>query len=184
MFEKKLHLHSMMVHAIVAFGPLAALAFLLKGYDVVLGGGIEISGQAFAILEKVAIIMMFLISLLAVFTGLSDRNDVYGKWHSTHHIKLWSSLLLIGALGFEMVHWFCADPNATAMFSLYGGLVVIANNVLIALLSIFGLKITLGRQSLAGTSYVPDLFNKEARRDILDEVRVNVREEAKVVDFE
>ena len=184
MYAKKLHLHSMIVHAVIAFGPLAAIALIFKEQGVTLGAGADVSAQAWNILEKLSIVMMFLIGLLSLVTGIGDRNKVYGKWQSTHIIKLWCTLLLMGALAIEILYWFCPTEGATGLFSLYGALVVVANNLLILVLSAAGLKITLGRQSLEGTSYVPDLFNKQARRDILDEVRAYIHEEPKIVDFE
>jgi len=180
MFEKKLHLHSMIVHAIIALGPLAALALIFRLNDVTLG---FMSAEAWNIIEKASIIMIFLISLPSLVTGIGDRNKMYGKWHSTHIIKLWFTIFLIVSTAVEILAWGCT-ADSSAFHMVYGALVIGANNLFIAVLSMFGLKITMGRQSLEGTSYVPDLFNKTARRDVLEEVRVYMKEKAKLVDIE
>jgi len=49
-------------------------------------------------------------------------------------------------------------------------------------LSYYGLRITLGRQALAATSYVADL-DREPPVDILDNVAAHVTEKAKVTDI-
>jgi len=180
MFQKKLHLHSMIVHAIIALGPLAALALIFKQNSVTLG---FMSETAWNIIEKASILMMFLIAIPSLITGLGDRDKIYGKWQSTHIVKLWATLFLIGATAVEILAWGCTAQTCTFNM-VYGDLVVVANNLFIFVLSVYGLKITLGRQSIEGTSYVPDLFNKEARRDILDDVRAYMKDEAKFVDFE
>jgi len=180
MFEKKLHLHSMIVHAIIALGPLAALALIFRVNDITLG---FMSSAAWNIIEKASILLIFLISLPSLVTGIGDRNKMYGKWHSTHIIKLWFTFFLIGASSVEILAWGCTSETTTFLY-VYGALVVVANNLFILVLSAYGLKISMGRQSFEGTSYVPDLFNKTARRDILDDVRVYMKEKAKLVDIE
>ncbi|GAB4434562.1 MAG: hypothetical protein OHK0040_05560 [bacterium] len=64
-----------------------------------------------------------------------------------------------------------------------GLLIYVANIVVIFFLSFYGLKITLGRQSLAKTSYIPDFFNKEKPVDILKEAGEYIKEKPKRVDF-
>ena len=180
MSETKLHIHSIIVHAVVAFGPLSAAALVLK---TCLAGSSGALPLTFDILEKLGVAVIFLVSLPSLVTGVLDRNKMYAVWSSTHRMKMAFSVFLILATLAEASAWFFPGISK-APLSAYGLAVMGLNNLLIFLLAALGLKITLGRQSLEKTSYTPDLFNKVKKVDILDLVREHVREKPKIVDFQ
>ncbi|NQU64028.1 MAG: hypothetical protein HQ517_07060 [SAR324 cluster bacterium] len=157
MNRQKIHLHSMMVHSIAALAPLAALAYIFLKQRVSL---FSIDQRSWAFLVVLSLILIFLITLPSVISGVFERNHIYAKWHSTHKIKLVLSGLLTCLLFVELLLLQAGELNGP-LFSTLGILVIFANNIVIFLLCKYGLKITLGRQSLTKTSYEPDLFKKE-----------------------
>jgi hypothetical protein len=67
--------------------------------------------------------------------------------------------------------------------SLLGFSIVIGNCVVALALSYFGLRITLGRQGLGTTSYVPEM-DREPPVDILEVVAEHASEPPKVIDVQ
>ena len=178
MSEQKIHLHSMMVHPIAALSPLAAVAYIFLKQQV---SFLSIDGKSWAFLVGLSTILMFLITLPSVLSGVFERNHVYVKWHSTHKIKLGLSVLFIGILVVELILLSGGGLNG-ALFSLLGILIIFGNNIVTFLLCKYGLKITLGRQSIGRTSYEPDLFKKEPV-DILVMAGKLKKEEPKYMDL-
>lgn len=178
MGKQKLHLHSMMVHSIVAFSPISAIAYILFQLKIDI---FFFDTSTWNFLTVFAISVMLLVLVPSAVTGVFERNRVYANWHSTHKIKAGLSFVLALFLILELTiiksHGL-GDP----LVSLIGLLVIIGNNLVVFSLSAYGLKITLGRQSIARTSYQPDLFKKEPL-DILVLAGENKKEEAKYYDI-
>ena len=64
------------------------------------------------------------------------------------------------------------------------GLAIVVGNCGVALaLSYYGLRITLGRQGVGSTSYVPDM-DREPAVDILDVVAEHAHEPPKMIDVQ
>ncbi len=178
MSKQKIHLHSMIVHSIAALAPLAAVAYIFLKQQVTF---LSIDGRSWAFLVVLSIVLLFLITLPAVLSGVFERNHVYAKWHSTHKIKLGLSALFTGILVVEL-YLLSVGGFGGALFSLLGILIIFGNNIVSFLLCKYGLKITMGRQSLHRTSYEPDLFKKEPV-DILVMAGQLKKEEPKYMDL-
>lgn len=163
MNNQKLHLHSMMVHSIAAFAPLAALAFIFLKQGVAFLSFDEKTWQFMVIL---LIILSLLVALPSILSGVFERGHVYVRWHSSHQVKLVLSLLLAGMLVVELI-LMGKGGLAGDLFSLIGVLTIFGNNIVVFVLCKYGLKITMGRQSLETVSYEPDLLKAEPV-DILD----------------
>ncbi len=175
---QKIHLHSMMVHSIAALAPLAAVAYIFLKLQVTF---LSIDGKTWAFLVVFSTILIFAITLPSVLSGVFERNHIYAKWHSTHKIKLGLSALLTAIVIGELILLSAGELNG-ALFSLLGVLVIFGNNIVTFLLCKYGLKITLGRQSVGRTSYEPDLFKKEPV-DILVMAGELKKEEPKYMDL-
>lgn len=178
MNKQKIHLHSMMVHSIAAFAPLAALAFIFLKQQV---SFMSFDEKTWLFLVVLLVILSFLIALPSALSGVFERGHMYVKWHSSHQIKLVLSLLLILMLIVELVTIASGGLNAE-IFSLTGILLIFGNNIVVFLLCKYGLKISMGRQSLEKTSYEPDLF----RQDPIDVLKINAElknEPAKYLDL-
>ena len=178
MAQHKLHLHSMMVHSIAALALLAAVTFIFLKLEI----GFFSFGQAtWHFLTIFSLIAIFLILFPSILSGIFERGHVYAKWHTTHKIKLILSLILLIFLVIQLV-LLTQDGMKGALFSALGVLIIFGNNIISFLLCGYGLKITLGRQSLSKTSYIPDLFKKEPV-DILVSAGKHRKEEAKYLDL-
>lgn len=153
MEHRPVHLHSMLVHAAIALAPLAAGAFVLEASSATIFG---IGPVVWAFLLRGSLIGMFLIALPAIATGISERNHMYVNWPPSHRIKLALSLVLIALVGVELVAVFGSN-RPLDLGSWLALAVIIGNTAVVFALSAYGLRITLGRQSLAGTSYRPDM---------------------------
>ena len=178
MGTRKIHLHSMMVHAVAALVPLAAVAYIFLKLNVEF---FRFDDYTWRFIIVFSLIMAFLISLLSILTGVFERGHIYANWHATHKYKLILSLLLAALLIIEFV-LMGTRGFSNPIFSLLGILIILGNNVITFFLCFFGLKITLGRQSIARASYIPDLFKKEPI-DILVTAGENRKEEPKFVDI-
>jgi hypothetical protein len=154
MHGRKLHLHSMLVHAVLAAVPLAGVAFLLAAGDVTLGG---FSPAVWRFLTRASLLAVLLVALPATLAGVLERRHMYVTWHRTHQLKLALSLVLIVFVAAELAALLVGAAGA-----LTGAAIVLGNPVVGALLSVYGLKMTLGRQSLATTSYRPDMLRDPA----------------------
>lgn len=143
----------MLVHAAIALAPLAAGAFLLEASSKTILG---IDPAVWAFLFRGSLIGIVLLSIPSILTGISERNHMYVNWPASHRIKLGLSVVLVAVVGTELVAVFASD-TPLRLVSWLGLAVVLGNCALVFALSAFGLRITLGRQSLAPTSYKPDM---------------------------
>jgi len=174
MHARGLHLHSMVVHAVLAFTVVAAAAFALAAAGVEVG---QFDRRVWRFLLSVSLVVVLLTGSLATVTGILERRHLYVTWHRTHRLKLW--------LGFTMVTLAALAVGALAgvvpggppaVLAALAGLVPAA-----AAQSALGLKMTLGRQSLAGTSYRPDALQDE-RVDIVAAAAAELGKPADVID--
>ena len=78
----------------------------------------------------------------------------------------WPAAILMVVLVVELSAMFGGGVPAPA-FSWLGFLIIVVNNVLSFWLGALGFKISLGRQSIGKTSYVPDMF-RSPPIDIID----------------
>lgn len=174
----KLHLHSMMVHSIAALSPVAAVSFVLLKLDI---SFLSFDEKTWSFLVALSIVLSLLISLPSLASGVFERGHRYVKWHPSHQAKLLLSLLLIAMLVLE-VGLISSGALAGETFSLIGILLIFGNNIAVFLLSKYGLKISMGRQSLGKTSYEPDMLKAEPV-DILETAAVLKNEEPKYLDL-
>ena len=153
MDHRPVHLHAMLVHAAIALAPLAAGAFLLEASSTTVFG---IEPAVWAFLLRGSLIGIVLLSVPSILTGISERNHMYVNWPRSHRIKLGMSVVLVAMVGIELVEVFGSD--APLRLATWLGLaVVLGNCAAVFVLSALGLRITLGRQSFARTSYKPDM---------------------------
>lgn len=177
MSSDPLHLHSMMVHAVIALSVVAAAGFVLAATGVVVAG---LGADVWLLLVRGSLVGLLAIGLPASLSGITKRNRMYVNWHSSQRAKLVLSLVLVALAGWELaavlqpsVQWVLASPLALG--------VVVLNPVVVVLLSSYGLRITLGRQGLGATSYVPDMC-REPPVDILALVAERAAEEPRLID--
>lgn len=180
---KKLHIHSMIVHAIMALTPIAALSHVLSFFNITVLG---IDSIGFKYLTFFSILVIFILSLPSMLSGISEIMPMYMRWHRSHRMKVFLSILLIIGTLYELfkigkgfVQSPCVNCGQT-IFTFCSFLIVIFNNIVVFLLSYYGLKKSLGRQSFEGTSYVPDFFNKVKPVDILELVKEEIKEKRKI----
>jgi len=177
--HQPVHLHSMLVHAVIAFAPLAAISFVLDASATTVAG---IDPGVWRLLLWVALIGMLIVALPATLTGISERNHMYANWPRSHRAKLVLSLVLVVMVSGEIVAlWF--DSGGNGVVSGIGLAIVVGNCAVALALSYFGLRITLGRQALGSTSYVPDM-DREPPVDILEVVAEQAHEEPKMIDVQ
>jgi len=171
----------MLVHAAIALAPLAAAALVMEATAATVAG---IGPEVWAFLLRGSLIGMLLIALPSIATGISERNHMYVNWPPSHRIKLALSIALVALVCFELVAVLGSD-GPLRIRSWLALAVIVGNCALVLALSAYGLRITLGRQSLARTSYQADL-DFDPPIDILDCVAefaddspklINVREE-------
>ena len=173
------HLHSMLVHAVVAFAPLAAISFVLDSSAATVGG---IDAGVWRVLLWVALVGMLLVALPATLTGISERNHMYANWPPSHRAKLVLSLVLVVLVSAEIVALW-SGAGVYGVISWLGLAILVGNCAVAFALSCFGLRITLGRQGFGSTSYVPDM-DREPPVDILDVVAEHAHEEPKMIDVQ
>ncbi len=175
MNHKNRHFHSIVVHAVVAFSIMAAFSLfcLEKGLEFLM-----MTEREWQLLMVLSVFVVFVTSVPATISGIFETNKMYAKWHNTHKIKLFFSIIILLFSLFEFIAILRGQINIFVKFLLYFG-----NNILVFCLTHYGLKITLGSQSLSGTSYVPDFFSREKPLDILKEAELYVNEKPKRVDF-
>jgi len=177
--HQPVHLHSMLVHAVIAFAPVAAVSFVLDAAAVT-GAGIE--PGVWRLLLWGALVGMAVVALPATLTGISERNHLYANWSRSHRAKLVLSLLLLVMVGAEIAALSLGDGEHRVA-SWLGLAIVVGNNAVALALSYYGLRITLGRQSFSSTSYVCDM-DLEPAMDILDVVAEHAAEPAKMIDVQ
>lgn len=179
MDHQPVHLHSMLVHAVIAFAPLAAISFVLHASAVTVTG---IESEVWILLLWGALVGMLVVAVPATLTGVSERNHLYANWPPSHRAKLVLSMLLMALVCGEMAA-LALVPGEQAIVSWLGLAIVVGNNSVALALSYYGLRITLGRQGLASTSYVPDM-DREPPVDILEVVAEHAAEPAKMIDVQ
>ena len=174
MHTTKLHLHSMLVHAVLAAVPLAAAAFVLETAGITIGGfGVDV----WHFLMRAALVVTLVVALPSMLSGVLERGHMYVTWHRTHKLKLALSITLLVLVAAELGAVLGHDGAGP----LAGVAIVVGNTVVAAALSVYGLKMTLGRQSLARTSYQPDLLQVPPI-DVLEAAARHLGEPADIID--
>jgi len=175
--HRPIHLHSMLVHAVVALAPLAAVAFVLEASSSIVAG---IDAAVWSFLFRGSLIGMLLLSIPAVLTGITERNHMYVNWPTSHRVKLVASMALFALVAWEVgvvaVHTTPLDLGSPLAVA-----VIVGNNLAVLVLAIYGLRITLGRCSLAPTSYTPDM-DRDPPVDLLELVAESAAEPAKLIE--
>lgn len=167
----------MVVHLVIGFAVFGGICFVLDATGVTLG---SIGASTWAFLWRASLVVMVLGSIPSTLTGITERHHMYVNWQNSHRAKLLLSLLLLGIGSAELfVLWW--HPQSARLGSSLGMAVVVVNPLLCLALSFYGLRISLGRQSLARTSYVPDM-HQQPPIDILDTAAHLVSDRAKVID--
>ncbi|MCP4898284.1 MAG: hypothetical protein GY906_15025 [bacterium] len=177
MARSNLHLHSMLVHSVVALLPMAAVAWILNASGVALG---RLDPRLWDAMVGVCLFTVTLVIVPSVITGIGERNHKYARWHSTHKLKLALSVAMIAMILAELSTLLLGEPSAAKTLG-FGAMVVGVNNAIGFGLSVLGLKITLGRQSWGRTSYIPDMSRKPPI-DILEVNAVRSMEVPKIID--
>ena len=179
MDHKPVHLHSMLVHAVIAFAPLAALSFILGNSTAEFAG---IQPGVWRLLLWLALVGMLVVAVPATLTGVSERNHMYANWPASHRAKLLLSVALIVLVTAELAA-VSNGAGGDGAFSLLGLAIVFANNAIALALSYYGLRITLGRQGFGSTSYTADM-DRDPPIDILEVVAEQARQPAKMIDIQ
>jgi hypothetical protein len=176
--EHRLHLHSMIVHAVIALTVVAAVAFVCEASGLTVG---SVARATWAFLLRGSLVGVLVIAVPATISGVTERGHMYVNWKGSHKAKLVLSLLLVALIAAELRALVMAGRPLE--LSSWLGLGVVAGNPLISFgLSFYGLRITLGRQSLARTSYTPDMYSTPPV-DILESGAVHVAQKAAVIDI-
>lgn len=153
MDHRPLHLHSMVVHAVVALAPLAAVSFLFEAAGTTI---FSVRPEAWAFLLRGSLIGMLVLAVPSILTGVVERNHMYVNWPGSHRWKLALSLALVVMVSIELIA-LGSIGGAPGVASWLGFAIAIGNCVVVFGLSFFGLQITLGRQGIGATSYTPDM---------------------------
>jgi hypothetical protein len=167
----------MVVHSVIALAGVAALGFVMEASGA--GAG-SITTPTWAFLWRAALVGMLVAALPATVSGITERGHMYVNWHGSHRAKLALSLALLALVSGELVAD-AAAIGAVGVRSWLGAAVVLGNPIACLGLSFFGLRITLGRQALARTSYVPDMF-RTPPVDIRESSAAHVGERARVIE--
>ena len=175
---RELHLHSMVVHAVIAFAVVAAAAFALDAAGGTFAG---VAPGTWALLWRGSLALVLLCALPAALTGVTERNHMYANWHGSHRAKLALSAALVALAAWELAAALSARGHAPAVRSALGIAVVAGNPLACLALSFYGLRISLGRQAVARTSYVPDMM-KDPPVDVLASAAAHVAERARVIE--
>lgn len=179
MDHQPVHLHSMLVHAVIGLAPVAAVSFVLDASAATVGG---MDPEVWRLLLWVALFGMLIVALPATLTGISERNHMYANWPSSHRAKLALSLVLVVMVVAEIIALW-SGTGQSAVISWLGLAIVVGNCTVALTLSFYGLRITLGRQGVGSTSYVSDM-DRIPPIDILDVVAEFAREEPKMIDIQ
>jgi len=169
----------MLVHAVIAFAPLAAVSFVLDASAATVGG---IDTEVWRLLLWVALVGMLAVALPATLTGISERNHMYANWPRNHRAKLVLSLVLVVMVSAEIVALW-SGAGGRGLISWLALAIVVGNCLVAMALSYYGLRISLGRQGVGSTSYVPDM-DREPPVDILEVVAEHAQEEPKMIDVQ
>jgi len=177
--HRPLHLHSMVVHAVVALTPLAALSFLLEAGGTTI---FSVRPEVWSFLLRGSLIGMLVLTVPSILTGVVERNHMYVNWPGSHRAKLALSLALVVMVSIELIALGSAD-SPLRIASWLGFAVVIGNCVVVFGLSFFGLKISLGRQGFGATSYTPDM-DRDPPLDILAQVAEYTGDPPRLIDVQ
>jgi len=151
--HRPLHLHSILVHGVVAFAPMAALSLVLQSTGATLGTA---GPEVWNLLLRGSLLGMLVLAIPATISGVAERNHMYAGWPVSHRVKLVLSMALLFLVAGEAVVMAGAS-EPPVVYSIFGLAVIVGNCAVVLGLSFFGLKITLGRQGFGGTSYLPDM---------------------------
>ena len=177
MVDRELHLHSMIVHSVIAVAVVASVSCVVASSGGTVG---PIVPRSWPLLCWGSLLLLAVAALPATLSGIAERNRMYANWHGSHRAKLWLSVLLVAMVIGELA---AGIGSGTLRVTAPLGLAIVIGNPLVCLaLSFYGLRITLGRQSLARTSYVPDL-RREPPVDVLEEAARHVAEPARVLEI-
>ena len=179
MDHRPLHLHSMLVHAVIAFAPLAAVCFLLRATGATV---FSIGPDVWGFLLWASLIGMLVLALPVIITGTSERNHHYANWLPSHRIKLGLSLLLVVLVALELIG-LGSSSSGPRLRSWLAFAVVLGNCGVVFGLSYYGLRVTLGRQALSKTSYKPDM-DWDPPMDILSCVADFAADPPKLIDVQ
>jgi hypothetical protein len=177
--HRPLHIHSMMVHGVVAFALLAALSLVLESAGTTVGPA---GPEVWALLLRGSLSGMLVLALPSIISGITERNHMYAGWPPSHRAKLVLSMALVLLVVGELMALGRA-PGPPVLVSWLGLAVIVGNCCVVFGLSYFGLKITLGRQGLVGTSYLPDMDRKPPI-DILSSVAEYSGDSPKLIDVQ
>ena len=177
MDHKPVHLHSMLVHVVIAFAPLAAISFIVDNSATTLAG---VEPSVWCLLLWLSLVGTLVFAVPATLSGISERNRLYANWPPSHRAKLLLSVVLVVLVTAELGA-LATGAGEQGVFSPLGLAVVFANTMIALALSYYGLRITLGRQGLGSTSYTSDM-DRNPPIDILDVVAEHAREPAKMID--
>lgn len=166
----------MLVHSVIALAPLAAVTFLLGAGQMTV---LSIGPEVWDFLLWASLTGMVALVIPATFTGISERNHAYTNWFPSHRYKLALSLLLMVMVPAELIGLAFSISTSRPVWLVLS--IVVGNCALVAGLSYFGLRITLGRQALAPTSYTPDMDLKPPV-DILASVAEYASDAPKLID--
>jgi hypothetical protein len=169
----------MVVHAVVALAPLAALSFLFEASGTAI---FSVGPEVWAFLLRGSLIGMLVLALPSALTGIVERNHMYVNWPPSHRWKLALSLALVVMVSIELIALGSID-GAPEVTSWLGFAIVIGNCVVVFGLSFFGLKISLGRQGFGATSYTPDM-DRDPPLDILAQVAEYTGDPPRLIDVQ
>jgi hypothetical protein len=177
--HRPIHLHSIMVHGVVACAPLAALSLALE----TTGSTIGPAGPAvWALLLRGSLLAMLVLAVPSTVSGITERNHMYAGWPPSHRAKLVLSIALLVLVVGELT--VVLKTSAPLSIMSLSGLAIVAGNCAVVFgLSFFGLKITLGRQAVGGTSYTPDM-DQDPPVDILAVVAAYSGDVPKLIDVQ
>ncbi len=176
MNHRPLHIHSMLVHSVVALAPLAAVCLLLDDGNAEI---LSIDSHVWEFLVWTSLIGMVVLAIPATLTGVSERNHAYANWLPSHRSKLALSLALVAMVAVELVGMATSTSASRPVWLVLA--IVVGNCAVVLALSYLGLKITLGRQALAATSYTPDM-DRDPPVDILASVAAYAADAPKLID--
>ena len=168
----------MVVHAVLAFVVVAALALALDASGAAVAG---VAPGTWAFLWRAALVLALAAALPATVSGITERNHMFVNWPASHRAKLVLSLVLLALVAAELAATVALGHTVARVGSALGLAVVAANPLVGLALSFYGLRLTLGRQALARTSYVPDAL-RTPPVDVLAGAAAFVAERAKVLE--
>jgi hypothetical protein len=169
----------MMVHGVVAFALVAATSLVLESTGATVGPA---GPEVWALLLRGSLLGMLILALPSTVSGITERNHMYAGWPPSHRAKLVLSIALVLLVAGELAGIVRAE-GPPIVVSWVGLAVIVGNCCVVFGLSYFGLKITLGRQGLGGTSYLPDM-DRRPPIDILSSVAEYSGDSPRLIDVQ